>query len=101
MEYFLTTLKDRNNQTVILAIYDRLVDFAKQLGKIKICYIETIRKENHPQKPDNFQSLEPWGEMITGFNQTDITTSFTYPSVQIDDTVKDEENIFKFFIKEL
>jgi hypothetical protein len=99
--YFLTTLEHRNNQTVILAIYDRLVDFAKQLGKKKICYIETVREENHPQKPKNFQSLEPWEKIITGFGKTDITTGFTYPTLQIDGTVKNEENLFIFFIKNL
>jgi hypothetical protein len=99
--YFLTTLEHRNNRTVIKTIYDRLVDRAKQIGKKKICYIETVREKNHPQKPQNFQSLEPWGEIITGFSQTDITTSFTYPTVQKDGTVKEEENTFRFFIKAL
>lgn len=101
MGYFLTTPEYRENGKFIQSIYEKFIKHAVKLGKTQLSYVNVVRAADHPLKPDNFKNPEPWEDMIKDFLDTGVTTKATWPTLQQNNSIKNEEHEIRFYIKNI
>lgn len=98
---FLIDPEYRQDEGLILSMYDQLAQEAKNLGKSKICYIDMVLPDDHPLRPAVVTSPEPWGTTITGFTSIDCTVNLSWPTFQADGSVENQTHTLLFYIKDL
>lgn len=101
ISYFLTAPEYRNNPTLVLMIYNHLVQFAHTLSKKQLCYFQDIGRKEHPLKPQKPVPIEPWGYVIGGFKNIGMNMNISWPTVQPDFSVKEEQHEVEFLIKDI
>jgi hypothetical protein len=101
MSFFLTAPECRNEQSLVLAIYDTYVKYAKSLGKTKICYWYDSGTPKHLMKPSELIPIEPWGYVLGDFTTMDIKLDLPWSTLQADGSVKEEMHPAEFFFKDL
>jgi hypothetical protein len=101
MNYFLVTPRLRDDETLVRSIFEKQIQFAKQLGKKQICFMEIVQDENHPLKSLDSTSPEPWGDMIKGYKNMGLSLTLSWPTLQADGSAKEEEHIVQFYILDL
>jgi len=95
--YFLTAPEYHNDPDVVQALYATCADYAKQLGKTQICYMDDVGLPGAPPLNDQ---IEPWGAVIHGFKSTGVQISLSWPTKD-SDVVKEREHILEFYAKDL
>jgi len=95
--YFLTAPECHNDHDVVQALYGACVDYAKQIGKTQICYMDDVGLPGAPPLND---LIEPWGTVINGFKSTGVQISHSWPTKDSDE-VKEREHILEFYVKDL
>ncbi len=65
-----------------------------------LCLITVKEEENHPLKPENYQSIEPLFEEL-GFSKTDLSISAAYSTFCAGGSVQQRGHEFVFWIKKL
>ncbi len=101
MGYFLMRPKFQNDADLIHSIYRSFVEKAKLLGKTQICYIDVIRSDTHPLRPNTYSHPEPYSHTIKGFSKTAIEIESTWPTFQVGGEIKDESHQLVFYISAL
>lgn len=86
---FVIAEEERQNQELIARMYQEAVSLAKKMGKTHICYFTTIREDHHPLKPTPYIPPEPWEELTPSPRSMDITIDLTWPTLQVDGSVKE------------
>jgi hypothetical protein len=100
MCYFLAEPSCFNDTHLIGMIYRHFVAYAKELGKTQFCYLEACGSDDHPLKPDVLHPIEPWGNVIYGCESMNIKMDHTWPTLQVDGSVRDEAHTIEFFVKD-
>jgi hypothetical protein len=101
MGYFLMGSKFQTDADLIHSIYNSFVEKAKTLGKTQVCYIDVIRSDAHPLRPNTYSHPEPYGHMIKGFSKTAVEIESTWPTFQVDGEIRDETHQLVFYISDL
>lgn len=101
MGYFLMKPKFQSDADLIDSIYSSFVERAKTLGKTQICYIDVIRSDAHPLRPNTYSHPEPYGRIIKGFSKTAVEIESTWPTFQVGEKIKDETHQLVFYISDL
>ncbi len=98
VDYFLTEPSLHNDEQTVQALYQTLLHFAKKLGKTQLCYMADV---GHPTNSGGKYSVEPWGEVIYGFQSMEIRTIAILPTIDPTGGVKEREHTIEFFFKNL
>lgn len=98
---FIVNAEERLNKKMILNMFNNAVDLAKSLGKTQICFMELIGDENHPLKPDPYVPVEPWHELGVEFRKMDVSIDLAWPTLQPDNSVKEQVHTLTFFIGDI
>ena len=101
MGYFLMDSQYTDDEKIIHAIYELFVNHAKKLGKTYLSYVNVLREENHPLRPTNYRYLEPWGQVITDFIDSNVHIVAEWPTLQLDHSVKNEQHKIAFYLKNI
>jgi len=100
--YFLLSPEYRDDLKIVNGMYELLAAFAKAAGKKQLSYLDVVRDERHPLKPQNYRPPEPWGYLISGFRDSAVTIQTnTWPTIQADGSILDETPPLQFYIKEI
>ncbi len=98
--YFLTAPDVHNDRQIVDALYQAMTNFALEKGKTQVCYMEDIGRLD-PPNAENQSSIEPWGEVIKGFDSTGVQIGISWPTLEKDGSVKEMEHTLEFFVKDL
>ena len=101
MSFFLTAPKYHNDENLVELIYNHFIDFIHSIGRTQICYFDDQGRADHPLKPEKLKPIEPWGHIIPGFRSMDMKKQFSWPTLQLDASVKDETHSLEFFVKDI
>ncbi len=99
MGYFLLAEKYRDDHALINAIYEKFIAQVLNLNCNYISYVNVPADASHPLKPKNYRYMEPWGDVIQGFEKTPVVTQANWPTLQVDGSVKENEHQIIFMIK--
>ncbi len=91
---FLTSPQIRKNAELILPIYEKILEFAKQFGRKKIAYMDLLVNGGHT-------SLEPWIDIIGGFEKTGIVINDPWTTYGEHGQIKVENHKLAFFLKKI
>jgi GNAT superfamily N-acetyltransferase len=81
-------------------IYKLRMHHAASLGLRGLCLAAVERSFDHPLRPKDYKLSQPVWQR-EGFIKTDMTFVYTWPTIQTDGTVSDQENIMRFWTKKL
>jgi hypothetical protein len=70
------------------------------LGYQNVCFITVDREENHPLRPENYQSIEKFLPR-KGYSETNMKSYYAWPTLQEDGTVEVVLNTVSWWIKSL
>jgi len=65
-----------------------------------VSFLSTFRPPNHPLRPAGYEDKDPMWSYF-GFKKTDIKVRYHWPTIQLDETIKEDENESIFWHKEL
>lgn len=91
--------KSENKIEVMEKLLAALEQQAKAKGFKYLCFIKMTEQENHPLKPHNYQDPEPIWKC--GFEETNVKLNYSWPTIQADRSVKDQEHELIFWIKKI
>lgn len=86
-----------HNLAVIEVLINKMEQEATLLNYKGLCFLKMKEESSHPLKPDNYQNLEPLDKF--GFMPSTLELSYSWPTIQIDDTLKEQEHTLIFWLK--
>ena len=95
---FLMAKEEHSNLEAINLLFERAVEEAQRMGKSQICYMEVVEDKNHSLRPVPFMPLEPWEKVQKKFRKTNIFMEMSWPTLQADGKVNEENHQMEFFI---
>lgn len=98
---FMFSKDERTNSAAINQMFDKTVEIAKKMGDTQICYMEIVEAKNHPLRPDSYISIEPWKELGRKIKNMKVDSTMSWPTLQSDGKVKNEEHKMEFYIIDL
>lgn len=99
MSYFLTAPEYHNDKRIVELIYKHYVAFIQEMGREQICYFDDVGKSNDHLKPSH--CIEPWRCVIGDFRSMNVKKDFSWPTLQLDGSVKEEVHQLEFFVKNI
>jgi hypothetical protein len=70
------------------------------LGYKNVCFITIDHPDDHPLKPIDYEDTSAiWRHL--GYEKTAIKVSISYPTIQLDGSVQDKENVMGYWVKTL
>ncbi len=96
---FLLQKEERQNSEAATLLFDKVVTFAKSLGKTKIAYMEITADPK--RKPENYLPCEPWALLDKPFTSMDVSIETSWPTLQVDKTVKDQTHTLPLYILDI
>ncbi|MBX9586014.1 MAG: hypothetical protein K2X50_02040 [Gammaproteobacteria bacterium] len=97
---FMMSKDERKNSSVAKKMFDKTLELAKSMGYSQICYDEIVETKNHPLKPNPYIPLEPWKELGRKIKNMNVEITMSWPTLQDDGKVKNEEHKLAFYIIE-
>lgn len=98
---FMLSKDERTNSTVINQMFDRTAEIAKKMGDTQICYMEIVETKNHPLRPNPYVSIEPWKELGRKIKNMNVDSTMSWPTLQSDGKVKNEEHKMALYVIDL
>lgn len=98
---FLTAPQYHNDPELVHFLYDHFAAGAASMGKTQLCYFEDLGSLDHPLRPENPVAIEPWRHVIEGLKSMDVQVVLSWPTLQSDQSVRDEGHTVDFFVKDL
>ncbi len=95
---FLLKKEFRQDRILALNLFAKACEVAKQHGKKAIAFMEIADEPAHPLKPDPYVPCEPWKLLGVPFTPMDVAVKATWPTLQPDGSVKDEEHTMLMYI---
>lgn len=92
--------KQYRGQKLAKKLIKLVEEHAFNKGYQGICFLTVARAEQHPQRPENYQDFKLIASHL-GYTETNLFTNFSWPTIQPDLTVLDQENPMVFWIKKL
>lgn len=93
---FLIVPEERHNKKVAKHLFKRVVELAQEMGKTHVCFMQVV--PDLTRMPENYISIEPWPELDMMFKSTGVTFEITWPTLQVDGTVKKQAHTLELFI---
>lgn len=94
------TLEQFRNQGIATKNFEVLEQHARKLGYKHVCFITVEREDTHPLKPENYKG--PTSLFIKlGYAKTTMHFVWVWPTLQLDGTVQNVENIVAMWVKNL
>lgn len=85
-------------------LYSKIISLREQAaiarGYNNGCFVTVIRENKHPLKPANYKSPEPIFEHC-GYQKSSIIFTYSWPTLQMDGSVKEQKNPLVFWFKKL
>ena len=74
--------------------------FAKSWGFKQLCLCVVNRRDEHPQMPSGYRSLDRHWQQL-GFARTNMSFDYEWPTLQVDGSIINQANAMIFWVKEL
>lgn len=91
---FLAAPHVRQDRKAIFSVYDTIAEFARKIGKKYLSYMDLLVEGGHTK-------LEPWVDMIGGFENTGIVFDDPWPTRGPDGQIKVETHKMVFYLKKM
>ncbi len=101
VNFFLIDPSMREDIQFIQSMYSKACEKALEMGKTHLCYMEVVREKDHPLRPASYTPIEPWEDLDTSFDPLNIRINISWPTLQIDGSVREELNTMDFYIQEI
>ncbi len=98
---FLLQKEERQNKEAARLLFNAAVEFAKKIGKTKICYMEIEANPDSPLKPENYLPCEPWDILDKPFKNMNVVVQSTWPTLQLDKSVCEEEHSLSLYVLDI
>lgn len=69
-------------------------------GYTTVCFAAVERSNNHPLQPSRYSPIDDLYRKV-GFTKTNLSFAYTWPTIQADGSVRDEEHPMMFWAKDL
>lgn len=98
---FLMLPEERENRRAMTLLFRTAIERARKMRKTQICYMEMIYSSDHALKPHSYRPLEPWGDLEVNFKSMDVQTTMSWPTLQPDKTVRQEDHAMMLYYVDL
>jgi GNAT superfamily N-acetyltransferase len=90
-------MPEHRNKSLSTKLFKTLEEEARSQGFSHYCLV-TESHDNHPLKPDNYNSLDPiWKKL--GYNKSSITLPWRWATFQPDGTTRMQEHALTYWLK--
>lgn len=98
---FMISKNERTNSKLTKKMFNTAVELAKKKGDSQICYMEIIEDKDHPLRPNDYISPEPWNQLGRTIKNMGVESSMSWPTLQSDGKVKNESHKMAFYVIDL